>query len=208
MVEHSIFRKESNSSQGIETAQAASKSRDTVAGTSGYVAPPADLTYQEAPRREPQQCYAPGLLAAPLLSKEGPSYWSASFFFSFASSAILRKHVLRPLQDTGMGWTSLTAEAGSRVLQSRWHQWEEAKVTVFAGDICLAVFCLFVSHKILLYNLGYIPLSSWASLCLLPQTSRSTVLAHGCLFWKQLYPQKAGKACKLEVFVEMCAPWT
>ena len=62
MVEHSIFRKESNSSQGIETAQAASKSRDTVADTSGYVAPPADLTYQEAPRREPQQCYAPGLL--------------------------------------------------------------------------------------------------------------------------------------------------
>lgn len=63
MVEHSIFRKESSSSQRIETAQAAGKSRDTVAGTSGYVAPPEELTYQEVPRREPQQCYGPGLLA-------------------------------------------------------------------------------------------------------------------------------------------------
>lgn len=62
-----------------------------------------------------------------------------------------------------MGWTSLAAEAASRVLQNKWHQLEEAKVTVFVGDICLAVFCLFVSDKILLYNLGYIPLSSWAS---------------------------------------------
>lgn len=101
-----------------------------------------------------------------------------------------------------MSWTSLTAAAASRVLQSKWHLWEEAKVIVFAGDICLAV-----SDKILLYNLGYIRLSSWASLCLLPQTSRSTVLAHGCLFWKQACPQKAGKACKLEDFVAMRAPW-
>lgn len=62
VVEHTIFRKESNSSQRIETAQAASKSRDTVAGTSGYVAPPGDLTYQEAPRREPQQVLCPRAL--------------------------------------------------------------------------------------------------------------------------------------------------
>lgn len=101
-----------------------------------------------------------------------------------------------------MSWTSLTAEAASRVIQSKWHLWEEAKVTVFAGDICFAV-----SDKILLHNLGYIRLSSWASLCLLPQTSRSTVLAHGSLFWKQACPQKAGKACKLEGFCgDACPP--
>lgn len=90
-----------------------------------------------------------------------------------------------------MGWSSLTAEAASPVLQTKWQLWEEAKVTVFSGDICLAV-----SDKTLLYNLGYTPLSSWASLCLLPQTSRRTVLAHGCLFWKQSWKSlKIGGFC-------------
>lgn len=56
VMDHSIFRKEPNCSQGILAAQTAAKSRDNVAALSGYAAPPEDLAHQEGPKRKPQCC--------------------------------------------------------------------------------------------------------------------------------------------------------